>query len=168
MYKVGAKRLSMEVQKSFSMPMLIVDHSELYSESSTCPSLRCKLSMYLHRKAKSAISLCVGIVLCAVVLSVLTFALDLWKVSEAPRLLVSFPCRLWNYALLVKPGDVVAGRRPEMIVMREEEAALEGKGIPTKKENVECHRLLLRICLNHNCQGSKVICLRDPSERPFG
>lgn len=133
MYEVGARRLSLEVRKSLSMPMLIVDDSESYPESSKCPSLRCKLSTYMHRKAKSTISLCVGIVLCTFVLSVLTFALDLWKVSEAPRLLVSFPYKLRNHTSFVKPSDVVPDRRPEMIVTREEEAALEGMGVLYRK-----------------------------------
>lgn len=128
MYEAGARSLSLAGRKSPTMPMPIIDCGDVFPESTKCPSGRCKISACVHRKAKSTLSLCAGIVLCTVVLFILITELDPSKVSEDPRLLVTFPYRLEDHSHLVMPSDEVTEKLPEKNIEREE-AALEGLGV---------------------------------------
>ena len=141
MYEALGPR-SLAVRKSPSMPMLEIgigggDVWTMDAVMGKCPSAR---KMLYPRKVKSAISLCVGILVCAIVLFVLV-AMDPAKVAEEPRvdsrasrMLVTFPSyRHWSHhALLVKAGEQVTRNRDH----REDdvhEAALEGMGMLFRK-----------------------------------
>ncbi|KAG0583489.1 hypothetical protein KC19_3G140400 [Ceratodon purpureus] len=143
MYEAPGAR-SLAVRKSPSMPMLEISigGGEMGSNDGLvlgkCPSGR--KTMY-QRKVKSAISLCVGVLLCCIVLLVLV-AVDPTKVAEepwrlnsrGPRMLIAFPTyRHWSsHALLAKSGEQETRSRDR----REEEvreAALEGMGMLFRK-----------------------------------
>lgn len=139
MYEAQGAR-SLAVRKSPSMPMLEISigSGDVEATMVRCPSGR---KMLYQSKGKSAISLCVGILFCCIVLIVLV-TLDPTKATEepwrlnsrGPRMLVAFPSyRHWsNNALLSMVGDQETrsrGQRDEVV----HEAALDGMGMLFRK-----------------------------------
>lgn len=156
MYEAPAKsRSQLAIRKSPSMPMLdiaIIGGDAAYMDSSSalkCPfSSGRKTPTPIHRKLKSAVSLCVGILVCTIVLFVLV-ALDPSKVAEepwrvnsrSPRMRVALPSyRHWsNHGALLDAnstdGDEITkrlgrdGREPVHGLEAAGTAALEGMGM---------------------------------------
>lgn len=139
---------SLAIRKSPSMPMLEVSigggelpWSGMDGATGKCPPGRKSTSPY-HRKVKSAISLCVGILLCTIVLFVL-ITLDPTKVtkepwrlsSRGPRMLVTFPSyRHWSrHALFARREDEETVRRRDQRDADIHEVALEGMGMLFRK-----------------------------------
>ncbi|KAG0597821.1 hypothetical protein M758_12G022900 [Ceratodon purpureus] len=121
-----------------SMPLLVVETSmsDGKSLSSNGRGSGCKVPC-VHRKVKSAIWLCSGILFCTVVLFVLV-SLDPSKVSEDPRLLVTFPYRIRNHLVLERGSDrSKLGYDSDAMDEAQEEVlglpALEGMGMLFRK-----------------------------------
>jgi hypothetical protein len=91
-----------------------------------CLRSQCKV----HRKVKFSIWLCSGVLLCTGVLFVLV-AMDLSRVADDPRLLVTFPYRIRSHALLEESDD---RRRLGYDVFEDAQGeALEGMGVLFRK-----------------------------------
>lgn len=132
------------IRKSPSMPMLDIAMIGVDTEtpSSKCPlssGRKASPSTPLHRKLKSAVSLCVGILVCTLVLFVLV-ALDPSKVAEepwrggTPRMRVTIPnYRHWSSTLAASTArSTDDSHRPSQeleIHGSERVAALEGMGM---------------------------------------
>lgn len=120
-------------RKASSMATLVVENDSKCLGSSNGRS-GCKTPC-AHRKVKSAIWLCSGIFFCTVVLFVLV-SLDPSKVSEDPHLLVTFPYRIHNHALLATEQSDRSRERDDAdgaIDVELDSPALEGMGTLFRK-----------------------------------
>lgn len=145
MYETPGKppRISqLAIRKSPSLPMLdiaIIGADASGTESfSKCPLSSGRKALpttpLLHRKLKSAASLCMGILVCTIVLFVLV-ALDPSKVTEepwrgGPRMRVSLPSyRHWSNHANAIERDPLRNGIPKLGSEFESGAALEGMGM---------------------------------------
>lgn len=132
MYESGPRSGSSNAPTSMEMQFDTKSNNSGRSSSYKTPSN--------HRKLKSPIgSLCVGILFCTVILFVLV-SLDPSKVSEDPRLLVTFPHRIRSHTLLSKPVSISYDRKEYGLPRKSEERgssfgypALEGLGMLFRK-----------------------------------